>query len=263
MSGKALVESLTDLGLSPVFPVKVMTKEVKSRSETSLHKHYWSQLVFSDRGATQVTTSSMTYWVPPHHAVWIPPDHIHSASLLERASLFSVYFLKHNPLFGSFDWHRCQCFEVSCLLGELIKKMSATNPETMPEEIYNALCKLIYTEIAQSRPIPIGVPMPKDRRLRHLCQLFLNSPQQYVTLHDLAAVVGASESTIGRLFRNELNMTFSQWRQQALLASAITLAAKKMSIGRIALELGYSSHSAFTAMVTSIVGKSPKHFLNQ
>ncbi|WP_263081304.1 helix-turn-helix transcriptional regulator [Endozoicomonas sp. Mp262] len=263
MGNKAIQELMVTLPLDSRFPVNGIIKEVAARTETSLHQHDWNQLVFSDTGVVQVTTPNGMYWVPPQNAVWIPSCHTHSAVLLERAKLFSVYFLPTPALLDTVEWHQCQCFEVSALLGELLKKMATTALEAIPESIYQALCQLIYAEIEQSELISMAVPMPSDKRLLHLCQLFLRTPRQSVKLYDLAAVVGASESTIRRLFKAELNMTFSQWRQQALLACAITLSANKMPIGRIALELGYSSHSAFTAMVTSVAGRSPKLFFDQ
>jgi AraC-like DNA-binding protein len=71
---------------------------------------------------------------------------------------------------------------------------------------------------------------------------------------------GASPRTVARLFRSELGTSFGQWRQQALLAHALSLAARKLPMASIAAELGYSSPSAFTAMVKRTLGAPPTHF---
>ncbi|EOU2463321.1 helix-turn-helix domain-containing protein [Vibrio navarrensis] len=258
-------EPMQQLELSNQHPIRAITKVVEQRAEVSLHLHPWGQLVFSDTGVVLVKTPNASYWVPPQHAVWIPPNKLHSASLLERAKLFSVYLFAQNRFStgncGLETWTECGCFEVSHLLAELVRTMAKGSPNEWDDATYASLCHLIVRDIQQSILLPVGVPMPTEKRLSHLCTLFLQAPQQQTSLVELAKQVGASESTIGRLFKRELHMTFSQWRQQALLARAIVLGAQKIPIGQIAQELGYASHSAFTAMVTSMVGKSPKQFL--
>lgn len=67
---------------------------------------------------------------------------------------------------------------------------------------------------------------------------------------------------MNRLFRAEVGCSFADWRKQALLAQALTLAAKGKSISEIAFELGYSSLSAFSYMVKNLVGVPPSKVLN-
>jgi AraC-like DNA-binding protein len=62
------------------------------------------------------------------------------------------------------------------------------------------------------------------------------------------------------LFRQELGSSFGPWRQQVLLARALTLAARGMPMALIAADLGYASASAFTAMVRRSVGAPPGRF---
>ena len=59
---------------------------------------------------------------------------------------------------------------------------------------------------------------------------------------------------MARLFRQELGCTFTQWRQQVVLAKAVSLAAGRMPVGQIAAELGCSP-SAFSAMVRRSMGQ--------
>ena len=73
--------------------------------------------------------------------------------------------------------------------------------------------------------------------------------------HGWAADAGASARTVARLFRQKLGSSFGPWRQQVLLASALTLAARGVPMAVIAAELGYASPSAFTAMVKRSVGR--------
>jgi AraC-like DNA-binding protein len=93
-----------------------------------------------------------------------------------------------------------------------------------------------------------------------LCEAVLDDPTRHARLDDWAREAGASTRTVARLFRQELGTGFAQWRQQVLLAKALTLAARKLPMGRIASELGYASPSAFSAMVRRSVGAPPRLF---
>jgi AraC-like DNA-binding protein len=88
----------------------------------------------------------------------------------------------------------------------------------------------------------------------------LDNPTLHTTLDGWAIDSGASPRTVARLFRSELGTSFVQWRQQVLLARAVSLAARKMPMAAIAAELGYASPSAFSAMVRRSMGAPPSRF---
>jgi AraC-like DNA-binding protein len=67
---------------------------------------------------------------------------------------------------------------------------------------------------------------------------------------------------VARLFQQELGCSFTAWRQQVVLAHAVSLAARSLPIQQIAAELGYSP-SAFSAMVHRTVGMPPARFFGQ
>jgi AraC-like DNA-binding protein len=108
--------------------------------------------------------------------------------------------------------------------------------------------------------VPLGIALPQDKRLRALCEAVLDDPVRHATLAAWAEGAGASERTVARLFRDQLGTSFGQWRQQVLLARAVTLAARKRPMSEIAAELGYTSPSAFSAMVRRSVGAPPSRF---
>ena len=105
--------------------------------------------------------------------------------------------------------------------------------------------------------------MPADKRLRALCERVMADPGTPLTFDALARDVGASARTLARRFRDELGVSFSQWRQQAVLASAIPMMSQGMPLSRVAQELGYNSQSAFSAMFRRAFGSSPSAFLHR
>ena len=238
-------------------PLRCTPREHRANTDVHLHKHPWAQIVFSSVGVARVSTLDVAYVVPPWRAVWIPPDVRHAATVLENAKLHSLYLLSTQNQ----DWRECGVIEVQPLLRELIVALSKEDEEMGDAERYRSLCALTLVELRRAPPLPLGIALPKERRLRAFCESFLNDPALDRPLTSLAHESGASVSTIHRLFRQEIGSSFTDWRQQVLLARALTLAAKGMSMGRIADELGYSSASAFSSMVMRLVGIPPSKLL--
>ena len=65
---------------------------------------------------------------------------------------------------------------------------------------------------------------------------------------------------MARLFREELGMSYPQWRQQVVLAHALPLLARGLPISQVAAASGYASDSAFTAMFKAAMGQPPSAF---
>ena len=171
---------------------------------------------------------------------------------------------EHGPLRAADSegaWRLCRVLEASSLLQELVAHLPLEPGHQVSNERERCIAHLVQDELAQARPVRLGVDLPRDKRLRALCESVLENPARWVTLDDAARHVGASARTIARLFRAELDTTFVQWRQQVLLARALSMAARKLPMSMIAAELGYASASAFSAMVKRSVGMSPSRLL--
>ncbi|UXH79939.1 AraC family transcriptional regulator [Roseateles amylovorans] len=234
-----------------------------SHMDIQAHHHDWGQFVFSVRGVVRVNTERATFLLPPSRAVWIPAGVVHAVTAVERCELRTLYL--HQPPCGQAVWQANRVLEVSPLLRELVVQLAmdeVQQQDTVSDrEVW--IARLILDEIRRARSLRLGVDLPTDKRLRRLCEAVLADPQREASLDDWAAQVGASARTVSRLFRQELGSTYAQWRQQALLAEALRLAAHGKPMGLIAAELGYASASAFSAMVTRTVGMPPSRFFEQ
>jgi AraC-like DNA-binding protein len=102
--------------------------------------------------------------------------------------------------------------------------------------------------------------MPGDARLGRICRALAREPGGTRTLADWGHEAGASARTLARLFVKETGLTFAAWRQQARLLAATAMLAAGAPITRIALDLGYESPSAFTAMFKRALGAPPSHY---
>ena len=234
-------------------PVRAKVRQLAADTQVMPHSHPWAQVAISTTGVIRLTVDRGTYIVPPSRALWIPPGVEHAVTMVEDADLRTLYFHQPRgrcgpgvPRHQEAAWRQCRVLEVSDLLRALVR-----------ERHLNAL---VLGELRRAAAVKLGVDLPHDKRLRHLCEAVLADPTRHETLSAWAQDTGASPRTVARLFRTELSSTFTQWRQQVILAKAVSLAAGRMPMGQIAAELGYSP-SAFSAMVRKSVGQPPGRFL--
>ncbi len=243
---------------TPERPLRGKLRTLHRQAQIQWHRHDWAQLVFSSEGAIHVQAGDNTYIVPPSRAVWVAPNVEHTTGAIEQAQLHTIYLAP--SLLPERDWQSCRVIEVSPLLRELALQLDH-EPDAAPEpQREKLLSELIVNELRRARELRIGVALPQDTRLRRLCEAMLAQPGLHASLDDWAASSGASPRTVSRLFRQQLGVSFAQWRSQILLAHALSMAARKRPMKIIAAELGYASASAFTAMVTRTMGMPPSQF---
>lgn len=254
-------------------PIRAKVHRLRTDQRVVPHDHPWAQLALSAKGVVRLTIEHGTYLVPPSRAVWIPAGVEHAVSIVEDADLRTLYLLQPGgrcgpdvPRAEEAAWRQCRVLEVSDLLRALVMEMDVTpdgassppGPSVLQRE--RRIAALVVDELRRAKPVRLGVALPADKRLRSLCEAVLDDPVRHTTLDAWARDAGASPRTVARLFRQELDTTFVQWRHQVLLAKALALAARKLPMGTIAAELGYASPSAFTAMVRRSVGAPPSEF---
>ena len=102
--------------------------------------------------------------------------------------------------------------------------------------------------------------MPRDGRLRSLCQALLDAPGDQRPLEAWAGTINTSARTLARRFQSETGLSFGAWRQQARVLEAMGRLGSGESVTEVALDLGYESVSAFSAMFHRATRASPSQF---
>jgi AraC-like DNA-binding protein len=238
---------------SPTRPVRLVARDLDADIMLAAHRHDWGQVTLALSGVFRVTVKDSSWIVPPMRAIWIAPNVVHEVTVLEKALLCPICVLAQR---APFDGDECKVLTVSNLLRELIVALGQADAGARERLIG----ELILDELAASATLPIRVPLPRDKRLKALCDALIAEPSCSLTLRHWAQQVGASERTLARLFEHELGMRFGQWRQQVRLAHAAPLIARGMPLSQVAAELGYASQSAFSAMFKKMFGSSPSAF---
>lgn len=255
---------------TPARPVRGKSRRMEYQMDIQPHWHSWGQLVFSTTGAVRVSAQGRsgdnTYIVPPSRAVWIPAGVVHAVTAIEQADLRTLYLHESavQALGTNADWSACRVLDVTPLLRELVLQM-AVEPDPAPACAADlarelAIGALILDELRRARSLQLGLPLPRPGRLRRVCEAMLDQPLRHADIEGWAEEAATSPRTLSRWFSEELGTSYGQWRQQLLLAKALSMAARKQPMRLIAAELGYASPSAFSAMVTRAVGMPPSRF---
>ena len=243
-------------GPTSELPVGLSARDLPADVVVGAHSHEWGQLTYAANGMLRVSADGGSWIVPPQRAIWIAPHVEHEVTLLEPARLTP---LRVHASRDPFPGENCRVVEVGSLMRELIAALVAGGAD-LPERRAALLGELILDELALAPTRPIRVPLPRDKRLLHLCRALMDAPSDNRTLGEWARAAGASERTLARLFEAELGMSFGQWRRQVRQAHGASLIARGAPLWQVAEQLGYASQSAFTAMFRKTFGAPPSAY---
>ncbi|SUX37968.1 Uncharacterized response regulatory protein SA0215 [Cedecea davisae] len=223
------------------------------------HSHGCAQLLHTLSGVVRVETRHGFWVVPPGRGVWLPAGTQHRLQITGNVAARTLFI---DP-FARADFPSvCQVVQVSTLLRELIIA-SLQLPESYAagsreERIY----ELILDEIRVIAALPFNLPEPQSPALLALCREVQAEPGILWTTAMAARRLNVSERTLLRHFRQQTGLAFSEWLRRARLMEALSRLAQGQSVLRVALELGYESHSAFSAMFRRTLGVSPSDYFS-
>ncbi len=222
------------------------------------HDHEWHQLSYASAGVMRVATADSAWVVPPNRAVWIPARIPHAEEMRGQGTMRSLYFA--NAIAGALPRH-CAVMNVPALLRELI--LEATEHGVLDAAIpaQKRLALVIVDRLALLEPAPSqNLPMPRDARALAIAQRLQKAPSNDEDLSALAKRAGASTRTAQRLFKSETGLSFARWRQRLRLLSAVEKLGRGGSVTTAALDVGYSSVSAFVSAFGQEFGVTPGRF---
>jgi AraC-like DNA-binding protein len=112
-----------------------------------------------------------------------------------------------------------------------------------------------------ARALPATRVTPARRKLTDRAKLVLASdPARRWTLGEIAAEVGVSPVYLTQVFQQVEGMPLYRYQLQLRLAQALDLLVDYDDLTRLSLDLGFSSHSHFTAAFRRTYGSTPTKF---
>jgi AraC-like DNA-binding protein len=238
-------------------PVLALAQDLPPAHEIDWHSHPRFQLVYAARGLMTVHTREATWVVPPQRAVWMPPTIEHRLRASGAVQLRSLYIRRDAA--GRMP-ATCEVLEVTPLLRELILRATELPLEYDERGPAGRIMHLLLDELASLARLPYHLPMPGTAPLAAICQRLVHAPNEDATLAQLAARERLSARTLARHFRRQTGMSFAEGRRRARLLRALGWIAEGRPILEVALDLGYESPSAFSAMFRRELGAPPSRF---
>jgi AraC-like DNA-binding protein len=205
-----------------------------------------------------VGTEQGSWVVPPQRAIWIPAGVRHDIRMAGEVSTRSIY-LKDAVVANAPD--RCKVIAVSPLLRRLLIEAIDLPIAYERDARANHIIQLILLELESFVELPLRVPIPAQLRLARKCRAFMTAPNTRDTIDDWASALHMSRRAFTRLFRKETGMSFSAWRQQACAVAALPRLISGEPITSVAMDLGYGSPAAFSAMFRRVMGATPVGYL--
>lgn len=234
-----------------------VAKDYQHGESEPLHYHDCAQLIHSLSGVVQVNTRLGSWVVPPGRGVWLPARVEHSLQITGKVAARALLV---DPLARADLPASCEVVQVSPLLRELIicaMDIPAHYPAGGREE---RIMELILDELRVMPILPLNLPEPRSDALLTLCRHIQQSLAHPWELEQAARYINVSGRTLSRRFQRETGLRFGDWVRRARLLAALNALAAGHSVLEVALDLGYDSPSAFSAMFRRLLGVAPSAY---
>jgi AraC-like DNA-binding protein len=224
--------------------------------------HARGHLVYAARGILSVHTERGTSVVPADRAAWTPAGFTHRHRAHGDTDM-RIVFLPAS-LARLLPGHPA-VFTASGLAREVLLALTGPRGYDQAAGGYDraALARLhrvLADELREADEQPLQLPEPRDDRLKAIARILDEDPGDNTPLAELGRASGASPRTLSRLFRDELGLTFYEWRTQLRVYHALVLLSDGHDTTYAAHACGWANPSSFIAAFTSIVGTTPGRY---
>jgi AraC-like DNA-binding protein len=224
------------------------------------HPHRHCRFLFARKGSMRIEAVTASLFVPTHFGVWIPPDVEYTLEVTETVTLDFLYVAEGE--LGDCPDSELSVVEVGDFTAAFIQHVCTAVPPDHLEE--SSAARLIRALIELLGEMPDGrlkIPLPPNPRLAAMCRSIQADPGAAHRLEVWAAKLGMSQRTLARHFVAETGMTYQSWRQNLRLIASLSLLRGGLSVTTTALEIGYSTPSAFIVAFKKKFGLPPSRYV--
>lgn len=232
-------------------------EQTNAKTEYLPHTHEWGQVIFVTRHVLEMNVEGERLLTPASIPIWIPPRQRH-ASYNHQQAQFRTFNLAASLCDG--------LPQQACLLNadaivhaimDEFARLGLEQPES-PEQW--RLCEVLRDRLRLAPVQESYLPGSQDKFLAPVLQALEAHPGDNTTLAEWATRVFTTERTLARRCRQDLHMSFSEWRQRLRFLHAVAQLGQGKSVQAIAHDLGYSSASALIVMFQHQAGTTPDRY---
>jgi AraC-like DNA-binding protein len=242
------------------------------------HSHPVDQVVYPVSGVLSVLTGTAAWVLPsPGRAALIPAGVRHAHRAHGRTTLQT---LQLDRRISALPPGPPVVLTVSPLLRELLAVLvgdvgqavaprrggrasdvpddGGAQPPTDPAE-RERLLAVLADQLRVPPARSLVLPQPTEPRLVAAARALSADPSA-ATLSGAATAARTSERTLTRLVRDQLGLSFPQWRTQLRLAQSLLLLADGQTVSATAHRCGWRNASGFTAAFRAAFGTTPGRY---
>jgi AraC-like DNA-binding protein/quercetin dioxygenase-like cupin family protein len=238
-------------------PTQMRVQRLARRHCFPVHCHPWHQFVYATSGILMVTVENSWYVISPKQAMWVSKGIPHTTGALQEAEFRSLY-IAETPSLGM--PHRSVVLSVTPLLRALIVELAEVGQCREDESYIRRVEALILDQLPRQRAMDFYLPWPTNPMVRQICEELYANPADDRDLDNWGKKLGASTRTLTLHFEKDLGMGLREWRVRLRVFKAIDLLETRDNITEVALELGYSTPSAFSFMFRQTMGCAPSEW---
>lgn len=223
------------------------------------HSHPACQLYHVISGSAALETETGTFFVPPERAVWIPAGVSHRGRYLADTDVRFLYVAED----AAPGLPRSTVVvQVTRLLRELILEfMTFSRAETF-EGPAARIGAVILDQLRVLPEAPLQLPMPREGKLRELCESIVRCPGEVPGLTEAAERCATSVRSFERRIVQQTGLSYRSWCRQAKLFRALELLATGVSVSDVSHKLGYEGPSAFVSVFRKAFGVTPGRYFD-
>lgn len=221
--------------------------------EFAPHRHGLHELLWVRGGTMTVRVGDRMLTVPEGQGLWIPAGREHSGRMTARTTLCDAFF---DPDRSPVGFDEVVGIHLSVLLESLLTHLQ----DTGLTEGERLRAEAVVFDVLTPSARPLSLHVPEARWITPIVTALLADPADERGLADWAEVVGTSERTVTRAFRQATGLSFLQWRQVLRVHHAVALMAEGLEVQEVSERLGYAQPSTFIASFKRIVGTTPGAF---
>jgi len=253
---------IVDLGFDtdPLKPILSFALDVSQTKCADKHCHPRAQLIFSSKGTMKVATQKSIWYVGQHQAIWVPSMQEHQVIFLNNNHIRNIFVC---PKRAQGLPQNIFALSVSPFMRELLLKIVGIGNHYDINSSKGRLVNVLLDELELVTPTPCCLPLSDDFHLEPVINELIKYPGDPNGIEYFAKIACTSPRNLSRLFIKELGLSFSSWRKQLKLVTAVELLNKGLSVSEISFELGYNSPSAFVEMFRKAFGVPPGKYSGQ
>lgn len=238
-------------------PLMFRSAQVPAHGVYPLHQHAWGEFVYAFSGVMEVKVADQHYLAPPQYGMWLPPDLEHVGLNRREAAHSSLYVSR--ALCAALPTTPC-ALTVGPLARALLDHLRQlpTGAPNNPEEA--RLLLVLLDQLALAPRAGSYLPGSDHPQLGAVLEALQAQPGDNRTLAEWADTVHTTERTLMRRCQRDLGMSLAEWRQRLRVVKAMPQLDAGQTVESIALDLGYSSASAFITMFRRLTGTTPDEF---